>query len=297
MFSLWSTLGGKVAERISELLLSPALGFWFGGLLAYAYARGWRSVAEFWTTDLGAASVLVQVSVSLGALLLVAGSAKVVEWFTLPMLRLLEGYWPAWADGIATRIATRRDLRIDRDATQWRELYKTRPAHTASQAREFRRLNTRRSMVPPDPNDRMPTSLGNILRAMEARPRHRYGLDAVVCFPHLWSVLPEHTRIDLSAARRQVDDATRLICWSILFLAWTPLAWWAIVPAVAGALIGYRSALASAQGLATLVQAAFDLYRGLLYDAVGAERPKSPAAERAAGEALTAWFERGRDPR
>ncbi|GAB4085956.1 hypothetical protein GCM10028784_25860 [Myceligenerans cantabricum] len=297
MFSLWSTLGGKVAERYSELLLSPALGFWFGGMLAYAYARGWRSVADFWMTDLGEASIVIQVSVAVGALLLVAGSAKVVEWFTPPMLRLLEGYWPARADRIASWLVGRRRRRIDRDAAKWRDLYRCRETHTVSEAREFRRINTRRSMVPPSPGDRMPTGVGDVLRAMEARPRHRYGLDAVICFPHLWSVLPEHVRADLAGARRQVDDATRLICWSILFSVWMPLAWWALIPAALGALVGYRSALASAQELSTLVQSAFDLYRGLLYDAVGAERPKSHKAELAAGTALTAWFERGYDPR
>ena len=167
---------------------------------------------------------------------------------------------------------------------------------TPEQAREFVRLNVRRAGVPADPADRMPTAFGDLLKAMETRPRHRYGLDAVVCFPRLWLVMPDAGRANVAGARAQVDDAGRLWLWSLLFAAWTPLAWWAAVLAVVGMLVAYRFALLTAAEFAQLVGSCFDLYRGDLYDHVGVPRPASLDVEPASGTALTAWFERGRPP-
>jgi hypothetical protein len=296
MTALWSNLGGKAMDRFGDLLLSPALAFWFGGLLAWIYSRGWQALIDAYHSGLENADPVAQVAVAIGALLVIAGSAKVVQRLTLPTLRLLEGYWPGWAARLTHWAIARRGRRTDALAGRWRELYMSRPGHTPEQAREFGRLNVRRAGVPADPADRMPTAFGDLLKAMETRPRHRYGLDAVVCFPRLWLVMPDAARANVAGARAQVDDAGRLWLWSLLFAAWTPLAWWAAVISVVGMLVAYRFALLTAAEFAQLVVSCFDLYRGDLYDHVGESRPASLAAEPASGTALTAWFERGRPP-
>jgi hypothetical protein len=90
--SFWAGVGGKLADRWASAAV-PALIFWLGGLLAYAYHRNGispitRSLAR-WTTPEQVAALVV-------ALLVVGASAIVVQRLTLPWLRLLEGYWPGW---------------------------------------------------------------------------------------------------------------------------------------------------------------------------------------------------------
>lgn len=299
--AVWSGLGGKVADRWGDLLLSPASAFWGLGVLTWVSAQGgltgspsgWTRLADVWRSVVAAGGVVPQVATVLVLLLVVAGTARAGEALTLPVLRLLEGYWPSWAWRASAWRSGRRAERLDADAERWRELHLQRPSLTPEQAATYRRLNAARSAVPADPADRMPTRLGDLLRAMESRPRHRYGLDAVVCFPRLWLVLPEQVRGDLGAARQKLDEAARLWLWSALSLVWTLLGWWAAAISVLGMIIGYRLSLLAAAAFAELVQASFDVFRADLYTALGVKKPTGPEAERAAGTSVTAILERG----
>jgi len=49
-----------------------------------------------------------------------------------------------------------------------------------------------------------------VLRAAEDRPRDRYGLDPVVCWPHLWLTLEKETQQELASSRKELDDGARL---------------------------------------------------------------------------------------
>ena len=60
MTALWSNLGGKAMDRFGDLLLSPALAFWFGGLLAWVYSRGWQALIEPTTAGLRKATLLLR---------------------------------------------------------------------------------------------------------------------------------------------------------------------------------------------------------------------------------------------
>jgi hypothetical protein len=139
----------------------------------------------------------------------------------------------------------------------------------------------------------MPTRLGNVLRAAESRPGHRYGLDAVVCWVRLWLTLPEQAHGEIEAARGRLDEGVRLWLWSLLFVVWTPLSWWALAVAMVGMVIGYRLAVTGAVVYGQLVLASFDLYRKGLYEALGRDFPNDPQGEYTAGLALTALLERG----
>ncbi|SHF87714.1 hypothetical protein [Streptoalloteichus hindustanus] len=299
--SLWSGLGGKVAERWAVLLVSPALVFWLGGVVAWAHGHGgltgpgsgWRALDQEWTRTVGSPTPTAQGVLVVVALLVVAGSARLAESATLGVLRLLEGYWPRLAGPVRAAALAVRGFVIDRRTRRWRELARRRADLTPAERARYAALNAWRSTVPPTPEDRMPTRVGDVLRASESRPRHRYGLDAVVCWPHLWLVLPDQARAELAAARARLDDGARLWLWGLLFCVWTPFTWWALAIGVAGMVTGNRLAFAAATVYGRLVQASFDLYRGNLYAELRRELPADPDEERAAGRELTAFLERG----
>jgi hypothetical protein len=47
----------------------------------------------------------------------------------------------------------------------------------------------------------MSTRLGNLLRAAEQRPAVKYGLNSVVCWPHLWLLLDSDTNWTVTLRR------------------------------------------------------------------------------------------------
>jgi hypothetical protein len=299
--ALGAGLGQKVADRWADLLSSPALVFWIGGLLAWVTGHGglvgdgsgWGELERWWTRSVGATSAVVQALAAVLLLLVVAGSARLVELVVPGALRLLEGYWPRPARSLRNGMVALRGRRGDRRVERWRVLARRRAALTADERAEYAWLNQWRTGVPADPADRMPTRLGDVLKAAESRPRHRYGLEATVCWPRLWMVMPETARVEVAAARVRLDDGAVLWLWSLLFCVWTIFTWWALVVALVGMVVGYRIALAGSATFGLMVQTCFDLHRDDLYAALGQALPTDPTQERAAGRRLTAYLERG----
>ncbi|GAA2692957.1 MULTISPECIES: hypothetical protein [Actinosynnema] len=297
--SVWSGFGGKAAERWASLLVSPALAFWGAGLLAWVHARGgltgrgWVALEAAWKAGPGASSVVAQACAVLGVLLLVATSTRLSESTTEPLIRTMEGYWPAVATPIRLLVMVVRSWHADRRTARWRALATARADLTGGDHRAYLRLTAWRGTQPADPADRMPTRLGNVLRAAETRPRHRYGLEAVVCWPHLWLLLPEHVRAELSTARSRLDEHARLWSWGLLIAVWTVFTWWALPVALVATTIGYRLARSSATTYGQLVQASYDLHRKDLYEALGRELPDDPEAEALAGAELSRFLQRG----
>jgi hypothetical protein len=82
--------------------------------------------------------------------------------------------------------------------------------------------------------------------------------------------------------------------WGLLFVAFTPLAWWAAVAGVVVAVLAYRFWLRwRAVVFADLLDSAFDLYRGLVYDQLRWPLPADPGEERQAGRLLNEYLWRG----
>jgi hypothetical protein len=293
--SLLSGIGGKLVERWMLLIMTPAFAFWGGGVAAWAYHRSWAQIGA----KLQGLSTVEAVALGIGALILVSVSGIAVQRATLPLLRLLEGYWPPW---IALPVIRRRDRRIRRLLEERERLAAKLREETAS-AEERRRhlaLDRRLRLVPVEHNPdelvrRMPTALGNVLRAAESWPTDKYGLDAVKCWSRLWLVLPEAARTELTAARTVLDQAAGLLLWAVLFVVWTVWAWWAAPIAIVVAFAAHRMVLSSAVVYGELLEASYDLHRRALYEAVRWPQPTSPADERALGEALTEYLWRGSD--
>jgi len=266
-----------------------------------------------------------QVALIVGALILLAASALAAERLTLPLLKLLEGYWsrPAWLFAQLVRYRRWRrgrwatvasDLSIkqsrgDLSLGEARELAALSAVELPSSgelarieeleelrshftSREFAKLGRASQFLRGSPIGDvlgMPTRLGDVLRAAEQRPYEKYGLDTVVCWYRLWMLLPADVKQEISEVRLQLDRAARTWLWGLLFVVWTPWLWWVAVPV--GLLVAFLTynvgILSSARLFGDLTDTAFDLYRMELYDALGLPRPASPAQERASGLRLS----------
>jgi hypothetical protein len=193
------------------------------------------------------------------------------------------------------RSATRAESQADRDEQDFQDLSGPVEAGTADAAQRDRYARVSLRMRRRPARTRlMPTHVGNVLRAAETRPLDKDGLDAVAVWPHLWLLLPDTVRAELSVARRSLDGAVAAAVWGVLFLAFVSLTWWALPVALAvagGAVLFWVPARTYV--FAGLLEAAFDLYRTAIYTQLRWPLPTNPADERAAGRRITTYLVRG----
>jgi hypothetical protein len=294
--SFWGSISEKLADRWAAVSV-PALVFWMGGLLAWVIGHGGFHALKVPADWLGKQSAPTQLACILLVLLGVAASGVVVARLTMPVLQLMEGYWPRFLDAVRKPLANRARLRaesINREfqAVAGPVLSGDLPP-TPEQQASFNELSQRWRRYP-GPGRYQPTRVGNTLRAGESRPADKYGLDAVVLWPHLWLLLPDSTRSELTAARSSLDSAANAFIWGVLFLVFTVWTPWAAVAALVVAVMAYQFWVPNrAEVFADLVEAAFDLYRLALYRQLRWPLPDNPDDERVKGGELTAYLMRG----
>ena len=288
-------MAGKVADQWSTKLLTPAFLFWIGGLITLTSRYGWNSMSQ-WLLQQPRS---FQVGLLISGLVVVVLSATIVESYNLATLRFLEGYWPRWMRPL-------RKWRVQGHINQWeRALEKYSSLHglyrhdeeslSEKQRYEYAQLDWQIVRFPSKPNQFMPTRLGNLLRASECRSVERYGLDAVVCWPRLWLLIPDNSRKELQEARNNLDNAVCNYLWSNLFLIWTLFVWWVPLIAIFSAWQCYRIAFNAAGVYADLLDSTFDLYRHQLYQALRYPLPTNPSQEINDGKRLTEYLWRGPD--
>jgi hypothetical protein len=331
--AFWSGLGGALAKQWAARILTPAFAFWAAGLALVWWSEhgdrvrdsGWAEELEATARPLEQLPTVAQIVLVLGALLLLAASALIAERLTLPLLKLLEGYWtrPAWfRDLLVSRRRRRRakwqgvvselepkeargDLTRDELAElsqldeadvldpegreREAELRRRRASMSAAETVRLARGRAYLRWSPRQDRYGMPTRLGDILRAAELRPADKYGLDSVVCWYRLWVLLPAEIRTEIVQTRLELDGAVRIWLWGALFLLWAPWLWWVAIPiAIVVPLVAYSfSMLSAASVFGDLTETAFDLHRMQLYDALDLPRPTSPANERTHGARVT----------
>ncbi len=281
-------LPGKWLERLFGL----AFLFWAGGLL---FVFGPQGLAAWWACLL-TQPALAQVGWLVAGLLVLNASASLMERLRLPFLRLLEGYWP-WplrllekplSDLVRRRVEPQRQRR-----SVLLQKCETQPL-SPCEREELARLEQFLLDFPPDPDALRPTVIGNILRAVERRVVHRYGLDPVLLWPRLWLLLPENARQEIAAARESLDRLAEAWGWGLCFLAWAIWQRWAALVALVWMLLAAYLARSPARTFAVLVQSAFDLYRWELYKALHFPLPEEKGvAEVKAGQVLTRYIQRG----
>jgi hypothetical protein len=325
----WEGLSGKLAEQWVATILTPAFIFWFGGLWVVIFRFGWQPLETWFNRQ----SQTLQIAMLISSLLTVLVSGILVHRLDLVVLRVLEGYYyPRWLKrllahwqlyGFSRPKKSLRELRKRKrtlrqgqdlsqdELTQYAELqdeWESLPFNRLielqnrqadldnAESDQYVKLMLRLRHTPFRESQRMPTRLGNILRAAELRPLAIYGLDAVICWPYLWLLLPDNVKKELVTVRTDLDTAARIWLWSILFIGWGLCAWWAILLGLLSALLTYRWMLSIAENYGAFLDAAFDLYRRELYKALGWQVPATPEEERNVGQQLTQFLLYGASP-
>ena len=290
----WESIGSDLAERWLEYIFGPAFLFWTGGCGIYVWKTGWQTVVS----DLQALTPVQQGASIIAALLILVFSSIVLDALHFPILRLLEGYWPWPFKYLGLGSIALRKRYFKKKYNQLRQLKVKEGKGELSPAEEQKltQLETWAHWRPAKAAELLPTALGNILRARERSPERRYGLDAVVCWPRLWSLLPEIVRKNLVVARSSLENLVELWFWGLLFLIWTVWTPWALLVGLLWMILAYGMALQAAMAYGDLIEAAFDLHRMELYDALGWPRPKNSAEEKRMGTQLTEFLWRGTMP-
>ncbi len=284
-------ISGKLAEQWVSSLLTPAFVFWLAGLVAYCDRHSITTLEK----GLKHYSEPIQIGILAIALCAIAASAFIAQRFDTEILRALEGYWypglrrlliPGTAfqqfrrRRLITRLKRINPKLLNNSATPWERA-------------EFVRCDRLLHQFPEKDHDLLPTRLGNILRAAERRPYYRYGLDAIICWPRLWLLIPEAVKKDIQTAQAELNNAVRLFLWSSLGLVWSIWSWWIIPIALLSMLLAYNWALDAATVYAELLESIFDLHRQLLYQALGWKKTEDPTEERRVGKQLNDYLWRG----
>ncbi|MFI1035196.1 hypothetical protein [Streptomyces sp. NPDC020951] len=278
--SLLDKSTGWLGQRLVGTLLLPALAFWAGVGALVATHLGWTQVSAWWSALGGARQALASGGALTGLFVFVLLAKAVLP----TLVRSYEGFW--LLRGPAVRLG---QLGVSRQLKRWHRLQLTDP-------RDFGR---RYRCFPPEPQDLLPTRLGNALRAAEfyASDSRRYGIDAVFFWPRLYPLLPDALRGALGAARASLEQFLVISSLSAAFVPVTavlaavldlPVAVWLPVLTCTTLLspLAYRAAVSAALSYSELVRSAFDTHRRALLAAMGLALPETLEAERTLWQAL-----------
>jgi hypothetical protein len=289
----WEKLGENLGSELSARLLTPAFAFWGGAFLTWIYRFGWMPFNYF----LENVKLSVGVAVAVGVLFVLVVSPILMQWLTQPVLRIFEGYRFFFLGSLLMEIINARVAKKEQDWSNLADQYENGSLRLDSAKNErYIRLDAELEDYPADLNLRMPTHLGNILRAAEEYPQVRYGLEISTTWARLWLVLPQDTRKELSEARQALNQSVQLLTWGLMFAVWVLFAWWAVLVALGVASVAVLRMWATAGVYGQLLRSAYDLHRFALYESLRWPLPLSPELEKETGEKLTFYLKRNLPP-
>ncbi|CAL9647237.1 hypothetical protein [Streptomyces sp. enrichment culture] len=279
-----SELGKRLAEQWMSLLVLPgALYLAFCAVahsLGHAHALDVGRLTERITSwaDAPAVGTVGGQVVLLAAVLAAAAMTGLVAQAAgsvIERLHLAAG-WRAWPPGLrqlARWRTARRRSRWERAASAWhRQRKATGLAHAAGEPVDpapLRAAHAAMTRIAAEAPDR-PTWSGDRVHAAAVRMDRDHHLDFAAVWPHLWLILPDGTRAEITAARQALARAGTLGAWALLYLALTPWWWPAAVVGAGTALTSWRRTRAAADTFGLLLEAVTRLYARDLAGQLGA---------------------------
>ncbi|MEU3091617.1 hypothetical protein ACWCQ0_31490 [Streptomyces massasporeus] len=305
---MWAELGKRLAERWLSMLVLPGALYLAVGAAARALGHSQPFALERLTRQITAwanASVVGTVGGQVVLLTAVLAGAAAIGLVAQGLGTLTEELhlsadwhnWPAGARHLGRRITERRRKAWREAAEAWhdhREAAAARAYHTPVDPAA--RRHARAAMVRIAVEDpARPTWSGDRIHAVAVRLERDYHLDLVALWPHLWLILPDTVRAEITAARQALIRATNLSAWALLYL---PLAgwWWPAVAITAVLAVAGRQRTRSAAGVyATLLEAAARVHARDLAEALGLN--PAEALTRDSGDAITRHLTPSAPPR
>ncbi len=300
MSGFLSALGQKLAERWLTLLVLPGALFLAlataAHVLGQAHALDNHRLAEEitgWARTPIATSLGGQV-VLLGAVLAAAAATGLVaQGLGLVVQRtVLAADWRTWPSPLQRWTQARVTRRRERWAAAAHRYREQLNADARALARDGRRadLGPRRAAhqamlrIAAEAPDR-PTWSGDRVHAVAVRLGRDHHLDLPLLWPHLWLILPETTRAEITGAEQALTRATTLGGWALLYAPLTAW-WWPAAPVATVIMLTARFRIrAAVDTYAQLVEAAARLHATDLAAQLGIDH--SGPADTALGDALT----------
>ncbi|WP_329315700.1 hypothetical protein OG723_35845 [Streptomyces sp. NBC_01278] len=273
MGGLLDELGKKFAERWISLLVLP--GALFLAVAATAVGLGHAHALDVGRLTSGITAYAKAPAVTttggqlalLAAVLVGAAAIGVVAQALGALIerRVLAAGWRGWPrpfGDLADRLVRRRRRRWDTAHTTWwterRRAMAPDPAHRPDPRVRHRAARTR-DLIAVERPDR-PTWSGDRIHAATLRLERDFHLDLATVWPHLWLVLPDTVRGELTAARTTLSRAASLGAWSVLY-GLLVLWWWPAAPlAVVLAVTARHRTRAATDTYARLLEAAVRLH-------------------------------------
>lgn len=288
LFKFWEGLGSGLAENWNKKIFTPALLFWGSGIALYSLENGWEEISNT-LSNISLGQVLIYV---IGGLTIVLISDILIDWLSRPVFRFLEGYWCQSLDWVIKPLIARINKVYNQKITLLNSLEKKKRDNSLSykEEKEIICLEQWFTDFPTKPQLRMPTKLGNIIRAAEEYPDNRYGLEITTVFPRFWLILSPDIKKELSQSLKELFDLVKVIEWLLLGCIWVHLSPWVIIPIVIGLLILKSRLLFLARSYGEILRSSFDLYRFDLYRSLYWPLPKRPVEEETLGRELTRFL-------
>lgn len=190
---------GRLDSRFILTLFFPSLLFWGGLTTVFAADKGLVTLLTQWRAQ-DAGIQLLQIIIVLAW---VTFFAYLLSNQLVWLIKQFEGYWE-WIPLIGKRLMETRRKHYQQvlagidPAINFERIYYAFP-------------------FPNEPEEVMPTRLGNILKNSERYSYQRYDMDAVLLWPRLYAVLPDSFVKSLDGAKASLDFMLVISSLSILF--------------------------------------------------------------------------------
>lgn len=286
----WTALSEELAGNWKSFLFSPAGAFLALGLLAWIDKYGWQSLELFAQS----ATIGQMLGILIVVIFFLIIAKMIGSRLAQSLLYFLIGDWPSFFARLRSRQVIQHLKRRKKLKNRWSELARQIAAGQATTLEEYATLDTKLSNdYPVEAKHFMPTRLGNIIRAAEEYPLHRYSLEINTVWTRFWLVISDQTRQELVTARRELNARVEVLLWSLLLLIWLIWAWWVAVVWIIASVLAYFSLFDIAYIYGQLLRAAFDLERFKLYEALRWKLPDNPDEEQKMGATLSQFLRRG----
>lgn len=290
MGGLLTEVGKKLAERWLSLLVLP--GALYLAIATTAHTLGHPHPFDLsrltdqittWANHPTASTTGGHVVVLAATLTGAAAAGLAAQALGSLVERLwLAADWPAWPPPfrqLAARQTKRRHEPWTTAARAWhqhREDDRRTQANTGHRADPTARHAAERAMTRIAPEEpARPTWCGDRLNAVALRLDRDHHLNLATAWPHLWLILPEETRTQVTAARQALTRATTLAAWALLYLPLTVWWWPAALITATLALIARTRTRTATDTYALLLEAATRIHARDLADRLGLD-PTGP---------------------